>query len=84
MLRKVVTGSMLLAAVPVANSTQKSGGGGGGGGGSDSTTLKRPTELSIYNAAEERFEVRPFCGIQFNSIDQLTSMRLYSILQKDE
>lgn len=48
MLRKVVTSSMLLAAAPVANAQQKSAG---------EPTLKRPTDLSIYSAVEEKYSI---------------------------
>lgn len=47
MLRKVVTSSMLLAAAPVANAQQKSAG---------EPTLKRPSDLSIYSAVEEKYD----------------------------
>lgn len=71
MLRKVVSGSMVLAAVPVASAAQKSGG---------EATLKRPTELPIYNAVEERFD-----HFQSYSIQMANNNNLFvRIVQQNE
>lgn len=67
MLRTMVSSSMLLAAVPVANATQKSG---------SEPIVRRPSELSIYNVEEKFDHVRFYDPI---AIAQLQNNQFYLI-----
>lgn len=48
MFRKALSNTMLLAAIPVAANTAQTSGG--------EPTLKRPTDLPIYNTNDEKFD----------------------------